>query len=220
MYLCMLDASKAFDRVHYGKLFYLLRSRNLPAVIIRLLLDMYTRQRMCTSWNGSKSGFFYADNGVKQGGIISPILFCVYVDELLKRINAAGIGCHIGHLSYAGSGYVDDVGLLTPSVRALQELIHICEDFALEYNVLFNVKKTICMKIGRHSLIPKVNVTLHGAPITWARKVNHLGNVITPDLSDSADIAVNTGVFISQVNRLSMKFCKLSSLVKRRLMQT
>ena len=40
VYICMLDASKAFDRVHYGKLFNLLRQRNLPPTITRLLLDM------------------------------------------------------------------------------------------------------------------------------------------------------------------------------------
>ena len=59
---------------------------------------------------------FHTQNGVKQGGIISPILFCVYVDELLNRVNGSGIGCHVGHLSYAGLGYADDVALLTPSI--------------------------------------------------------------------------------------------------------
>ena len=91
VYLSTLDASKAFDRVHYGKLFSLLRDRKLPAVVVRLLLDMYTRQRMCTTWNGVLSEFFYTQNGVKQGGILSPILFCVYVDELLNRVNGSGI---------------------------------------------------------------------------------------------------------------------------------
>ena len=86
VFLCTLDASKAFDRVHLGKLFALLHNRGLPPVANRLLLDMYTRQRMCTTWNGVKSEFFSTENGVKQGGILSPILFCVYIDELLNRL--------------------------------------------------------------------------------------------------------------------------------------
>ena len=57
------------------------------------------------------------------GGVLSPILFCVYTDELLNRINESGIGCHIGHLSFAGLGYADDVGILSPSIEALQELM-------------------------------------------------------------------------------------------------
>ena len=119
VYVCLLDASKAFDRVHYGKLFALLEKRNLPVLVRRLLLDMYTRQRVQALWKKSKSDVFTVNNGVKQGGILSPILFCVYIDELLTRINNSGLGCHIGHKSYAGLGYADDVTVLTTSVKAL-----------------------------------------------------------------------------------------------------
>ena len=66
VFVCMLDASKAFDRVHYGKLFDLLGKRKLPATVIRLLLDMYTKHRMRAVWNGSASVSFSIENGVKQ----------------------------------------------------------------------------------------------------------------------------------------------------------
>ena len=79
VFVCMLDASKAFDRVHYGKLFDLLRKRKLPATVIRLLFIIYTRQRMRAVWNGNASVSFSIENGVKQGGILSPTLFmCLY----------------------------------------------------------------------------------------------------------------------------------------------
>ena len=59
--------------------------------------------------------FFQATNGVKQGSIISPILFTVYVDELIARLQASGLGCNIGR-SYIGVlGYADDLTLLSPS---------------------------------------------------------------------------------------------------------
>ena len=45
VYVCLLDASKAFDRVHFGKLFRLLEKRNIPVQIRRLLLDMYILDR-------------------------------------------------------------------------------------------------------------------------------------------------------------------------------
>ena len=77
VYVCLLDASKAFDRVHYGKLFKLLYERKIPVQIRRLLFDMYTRQNMKTVWNGSLSDSFTVKNGVKQGSILSPILFCL-----------------------------------------------------------------------------------------------------------------------------------------------
>ena len=145
VYTCMLDASKAFDCVHYGKLFNLLRDQGLSAVVLRFLLDMHTKQWMRTNGNAVRSDLFYTANGVKQGGILSPILCCVYFDELLKLLKASGLGCHVGHLSYAGCGYAP------PPVRALQQPLDICNRFAAEYNVMFNDKKILCMRVGNHA---------------------------------------------------------------------
>ena len=184
VFVCMLDATKAFDRVHYGKLFDLLRKRKLPATVIRLLLDMYTRKRMRAVWNGSASVSFSIENGVKQGGILSPILFCVYIDELLNCLIESKFGCHIGHVSYSALGYADDVGLLTPSVQALQDLLHICETFSEEFRVVFNSKKITCMRIGSNGDPPARAVSLNGSPLTWSRRIKHLGNIITCDLKD------------------------------------
>ena len=148
VYACLLDASSAFDRVHYGKLFDVLMKRNMPAVFIRLLLDSYLNQRMCAAWGDCKSDFFQATNGVKQGSIISPILFTVYVDELIARLQASGLGCNIGR-SYIGVlGYADDLTLLSPSVNALSKMVGICEEYAKEYDIVFNCKKTVGIMFG------------------------------------------------------------------------
>ena len=80
------------------------------------------------------------------------------------------------------------MALLTPSIQALQELLHTCEDFADEYNVKFNANKTMCMCIGSSGHLPRRRVTLHGSHIAWSASVKHLGNNITQNLSDSNDI--------------------------------
>lgn len=71
-------ASKAFDRVNYCKLFNAPIKRDLPFVASRLLLNKYTCQANRVLWNGFYSNSFPVKNGVKQGGIVSPMLFCVY----------------------------------------------------------------------------------------------------------------------------------------------
>ena len=67
-------------------------------------------------------------------------MFCIYSDELLRRLAKSGIGCHVGHLSYAAIGYADDVILLSPSIHGLEDLVKICEQFASEYGATFNAK--------------------------------------------------------------------------------
>lgn len=96
-HVMMLDCSKAFDLVEYIKLFRLLMDRNMCPVSMRLLLEMHLKQSICVKWLDSMSKTFTASNGVKQGGVLSPVLFTVYADILLTRLKNRGVGCHIGH---------------------------------------------------------------------------------------------------------------------------
>ena len=75
VYSCLLEASKEFDMVHYGTLFRLLLKKDVPRCVIRVDFDSYIRQKACATWNKQMSEYFTMDNGVKQGGVISPIFF-------------------------------------------------------------------------------------------------------------------------------------------------
>ena len=216
-YSCQRYTMYQFERC---KLFQILQTRAIPDVILRLIFDMYTRQEICTKWNSSKSHPFGTSNGVKQGAILSPILFCVYIDELLNQINKSGLGCHVGHLPFACIGYADDVCLLSPSVAALQKMLYICESFAVECHVMFNPKKTTCIAIGSDGKLPSKNLYLNGSSISWTNRVKHLGNVINFDLSDKEDILYKKSVFITQVNSLNSKFASVQSLIRGKLLQT
>ena len=92
VFCTFLDASKAFDRLHYCKMFKLLVKRGLPAHVVRLLINLYTNNFVRVSWSGITSAYFTAVNGVKQGGVLSPVLFCLYIDDLLIKLSRSGVG--------------------------------------------------------------------------------------------------------------------------------
>ena len=94
---CFLDASKAFDRVDHALLFEKLLDRNLPPVITRLLLSWYSSQQLKVRWSHNFSDLFPTTNGVRQGGVLSPILFTIYIDDLLRSLEVSGIGCFWKH---------------------------------------------------------------------------------------------------------------------------
>jgi len=83
VYCVFLDVTKAFDRVNYVKLFRILVERGLPPYIITVLINMCFTQQACVSWAGIVSAYFPVFNGVRQGGVLRPLLFCVYIDNLL-----------------------------------------------------------------------------------------------------------------------------------------
>ena len=79
------------------------------------------------------SSQFTACNGVKQGAILSHILFSIYMDGLFEQLEKSGVGCHMGNHYTACIGYADDLTLLTPTRSGLKVLIDICEKYAHEY---------------------------------------------------------------------------------------
>ena len=76
--LCIY-ASKSFDRVKHSILFQKLIDRGVPGYIVRLLIYWYSNQTMCIRWSGKLLEHFYVANGVRQGGILSPHLFNIYI---------------------------------------------------------------------------------------------------------------------------------------------
>ena len=221
VFVCALDASKAFDRVNHEKLFQLLLKRNIPGVIIRFLLDSYTRQQAYVKWNNATSDAIFMKNGVKQGGVLSPIMFCVYFDELFSRLKQTGVGCYIGHINYGESGYADDAIMLCPSTTGLQKLVEISEEFGVEYDVNFNPKKTVCMCFGDQRLFGELRqISLNGSKVPWTSSLKHLGNIIGKPHSDNEDLQSKTGGFIGSVNRLNAQFASVPLNIKAKLFQT
>ena len=96
MHVLMLDASNAFDKVKYYKLFAALFERDISSFVLRLLLFMYTDQFLRVKWNNTLSDQFSVMNDVKQGSVLSPILFAIYLDELLERLQQTGVSCQMG----------------------------------------------------------------------------------------------------------------------------
>ena len=120
-YVLLLDATKAFDKMSFKVLFYLLLDKNVCPKIVQLLYFMYTNQLCHVKWGGEKTASFPISNGVKQGGAVSPLLFNIYLDELFLLLKKSGLGCHVGS-TYAGTfGYADDIALIAPSCPALNK---------------------------------------------------------------------------------------------------
>ena len=132
VFACFLDASKAFDLVNQEILFNRLLESNFPIHLTRFFLTWYKDQRMCVRWKNAFSNSLPISNCVRQGGVLSPILFTIYIDDLLDDLRNRGVGCFWDSVFAGAMGYADDVVLLAPSPAALRIMLHCCKDFAFE----------------------------------------------------------------------------------------
>jgi len=84
-----LDASKAFDKVLINGLIYKLVRKNVPLHFIRLLFYWFNNLSCSVVWMTLMSDAFCVSSGVRQGGVISPLLFAVYVDDLIAKLRCS-----------------------------------------------------------------------------------------------------------------------------------
>ena len=82
------------------------------------------------------------------GGLLSPYFFVVYVDDLIVSVEHTRFGCLYKSTCISIVIYADDILLLSPSVTALQDLLHVCENVLNFLDLHINPKKSVCMRIG------------------------------------------------------------------------
>ena len=144
VYTCLLDASKAFDRVNHWTLFAKLIETGAPLLIVRVLLFWYQKQQVCIKWGNSCSTYFTICNGVRQGGILSPRLFALYVNQLTNQLIACKDGCYFNDMCINHVLYADDICLLAPTASAMQTLLDVCYEYGIDNDIVFNPIKLVC----------------------------------------------------------------------------
>ena len=135
---------------------------------------------MRVKWGSTLSKQFSVVNGVKQGGVLSPILFVVCTDGLLERLKNTGVGCHMGSRLVGALAYADDITLLAPCKSALSILIRVCQNYAAEYDIMFNGDKSkLLFYKGRSSVMMPSEIMANGEIVGVSKKAVHLGHTIS-----------------------------------------
>ena len=220
VYACFLDATKAFDRVHFSRLFEVLVQRKVNPIDLRLMLDLYQQQRCRTRWKNSTSPYFDVSNGIRQGSVISPVLFCTYLDELLLDLEKHKMGCHVGNKFFGCMAYADDIVLLSPSVSGLRLMLGVCEKYCSRYLLQFNASKSVCVCFGRSERDALPDLFLSGERMGWQSHVKHLGNMIMYNLSEEKEIAYKRGDLAGRVNGMLAKLPNVDDCITLKVYQS
>ena len=218
VFICFLDAKAAFDRVNYWKLFKKLLNRHVPPEVMNLLVYWFTAQQFMIKWGSEYSESFKTTNGIRQGSILSPYLFNVYVDELNIRLAQSKIGCKLADKSFNNLSYADDLVVLSPSAIGLQMLLDICEEFAVEHDIVFNTTKTVCMMITPSNLkiYGNISIRLQDTPLNFVDHFCYLGHTISNNMTSNMDIDEQRRKLCSRGNVMLRKFhsCQIDTKIE------
>ena len=171
---------------------------------------------MQVKWGTNYSSPISVTNGVRQGGVLRPYLFVVYLDELSTQLGSARVGCTVGNMVVNHLKFADDICVFRPVLVGLQCLLNICGDYAAEHEIIFNCNKTIgvlfCPK--KYKQPAPSNVFLNGVRAQFLNQVNYLGVWITASLKDDDDIQRQVKSLYCAANKLRGTFDQCSPAVK------
>jgi hypothetical protein len=194
-------------------LFTKLLDKGLPAVVVRAIIVVYEKQFAWVRWGRARSEMFPIVNGTRQGSVLSPALFSIYMDEILLNLRNLGVGCYVGEVFMGAMGYADDLVLLAPTRTAMQMMLKECEDFGTRNNLLFSTdpdakkSKTKCVFMcGKKKLVKPVPLSLYGRELPFVRTATHLGNELCEDGSMDMDIKEKTAAFITRSLEIREQF--------------
>ncbi len=141
LYTCAVDASKAFDKV-CRPILWLKLIKLLHNSIALAVIHYYDESYMLVQLDDKFSNLFRTTNGVRQGGVMSPKLFAIYVDDLIRDLEASGLGVKVGNMRICAAMYADDLLLMSETKENVNDLLKIAESYGISHGMRFNPDKT------------------------------------------------------------------------------
>ena len=192
VYVALIDASKAFDKINRELLFEKLETI-LEKPTWSALYQYYNNSYSYVQLNNAEGEIFKTTIGVKQGGPLSPKLFSIYVEELIYRLlECTGI-CNINGIKSGVVMYADDLTILCESEQSLNKSLEICEKYGNEFDIKYNAEKTQYMIFGtKKQREEEPKIIMSKQTLKRAYKTKLLGREFNDRLTDDDHTTTRT----------------------------
>ena len=206
VYINFIDFEKAFDSVHHDTLWKILQSYGIPQKIINILSSMYANNQCCVRHGGQHSEWFAVKSGVRQGCVISPILFLIVIDWVMKKTTAQrtrGITWK-AFSRLEDEDFADDIALLSHSQKDMQEKTTQIESCARTVGLKISHSKSKIMKVNSKST---TDVLLKDTALENVTEFKYLGSYLNTDGDINREIT-------SRIVMASLAFQRLNTIWK------
>ena len=174
--MCYVDAKKAFDSINRSCLWYKLQRFGIKGKLLTAMQALYQDVQCAVRVNGTLTNWFGVSSGVKQGCVISPTLFGIYVNDLAEEIKALQCGIDLGDRHVSIMLFADDIALISDTEEKLQQMLDCLKDWCTKWRMSLNMSKTKVVHY-RHSSMEhsKYEFKFRGETIEMNKKYKYLG---------------------------------------------
>lgn len=191
-HIAFIDLEKAFDRIPRHEVWRALEERQVDTHLVNAIKSMYKQCRNKIRRGTMETEEFKTEQGLRQGSILSPTLFLMIMDEVIKEATLTTKKLEIGYKNLGKVGitecvFADDLAVFAKSEKDLQYNINIWNDALRKRNMKVNAKKTKVMVISREKR--NINIQIDGDKIEQVEDFKYLGNVF--EVNGRQDIEIN-----------------------------
>ena len=221
VFACFVDFEKAFDRVNWEKLTEILEKIGIDWRDRRLIRNLYMAQRAQVRVGDGESRWAIIGRGVRQGCPLSPVLFNIYAEEMVRQAwEELEVGIKVGGQLIKSVRFADDQALVSGSSKGLQALVDALEIQCGKFGMKINHKKTKVMRFSRKKK-SRLVINVGGHKLEQVEHFNYLGSMLEENGHISKDIRKRIALAKEAFcNRRELMTGTLSKDVKKRLVKS
>ena len=187
---CFVDLEKAYDRIPRDKLWAVLLQYGIDGQLLTAIKSLYMHSEICVRVNSATTKPFRVSVGLRQGCSLSPILFLIYMDRIVKNSESCG-GVKIGECTVQRLLFADDLVLLDSTQNGLQQALDRFSDACSVAGMKISTTKTETMCLSRQ---PKqCSLQIDGVPLKQSEKFKYLGVSFTSDGRQNSELDIRIG---------------------------
>ncbi|KAK6191131.1 hypothetical protein SNE40_002872 [Patella caerulea] len=141
-FACFIDLKKAFDNVDRECLWFQLLKFRVNGKILNALRSLYNNTKCAVNVNNHLTDWFDVTLGVKQGCLLSPSLFAIYINDLAQEIKNLNLGIDIDGFNLSILLYADDIVLLATCEKNLQLMLNCVNEWCYKWRLQINNSKS------------------------------------------------------------------------------
>ncbi|KAI5728841.1 hypothetical protein M8J77_021978 [Diaphorina citri] len=222
VFVAFIDYEKAFDNINHEKLIKILQKINIPKPDIRLIVSLYWGQNGKVRTSTGTSEEFQILKGVRQGCIISPLLFNVYAEQIIKEaFQGVQLGISLNGRIINNLRYADDLVLLANTKQDLVTLLENLHESSIKYNMKININKSKVMLVSKKANRRTPKIEIDNQTLEGVNNYKYLGANISSD--GKSDDEIKRRIAIAKTSFWRHKEImrrNISRKTKLRLLQT
>ena len=179
VYTCFVDFQKAYDNVWRTGLYYKLLKHGIDLQMVKLIKDMYEKTSQVIRMNTKVTKPLKTYKGVRQGCVLSPHLFNIFINDLPGIFDDSCRPVENGNKNLSCLMFADDIVLLAESKEGLQTCLNKLEGYAKDWKMTVNKKKTKVMIIQNRGKMPAIDITYEGQRLEVVDNYKYLGTIVS-----------------------------------------